>query len=486
MNKSEVEIDESQKSTLADAESVLVEPDMLQDCENEQKTLSIILSDFLDGMNDLREAIYISIPSIGKKHSSEIEKLEKELAKYENSNGEMIFPESDPHSASKMLSAIETYSRISKSNALKVLERSLFVGLFGQYDVFIGSLLRELYYIKPELYKSISREISLSDLLEFESLSAVKNDMLDKEIDSFKRESYIEQFEMLERKFALPLRKFEEWSEFVELGQRRNLMTHTGGVVSEQYILLCEREGYKFEERPVVGSKLGLGQKYFERSINLLSKIAFMLVHTLWRKIAPKQSEIANRSMNANIYDLLKIKNWPLAAEFGRFALSPIIVANCREMDVRIRVINTAIALSNLKKEKEALSLLDRFDWSACIREFKLADAVLRKDSVQACEIMISIGKKGELIEQISYHQWPLFYNFCDSKEFQDAYFEIYSIPFLEKSTQATIAGPIITKKMVASKRSAVKKGTVMEDSEADKIPLPATKKRRKVAAILA
>ncbi|WP_308922585.1 hypothetical protein [Janthinobacterium sp. J1-1] len=485
MNNSDVEQADEIKEAMVDAEMSSSFSDMLEAENKKENLLSIILSDFLDGMNDLREAIYISIPSIGKRHSSEIEKLEKEIAKYEDSSGKIIFPVSDPHGASKMLSAIENYSRIAKSNALEVLERSLFVGLFGQYDVFIGSLLRALYSIKPELYKSISREISLSDLLEFESLMAVKNDLLDKEIDSFKRESYIEQFGMLEKKFALPLRKFEEWSEFVELGQRRNLMTHTGGIVSEQYIILCEREGYQFKERPIIGSKLGLGQPYFERSINLLSKVAFMLVHTLWRKIAPKQSEIANRSMNANIYDLLKIKNWALAAEFGRFALSQIFIANCREMDVRIRVVNTSIALSNLKKEKETFSLLEKFDWSACIREFKLADAVLRNDSKKACEIMVSIGKKGELIEQLSYHQWPLFYNFCDSKEFQDAYFSIYSIPYIEKSTQATIVGPIATQKIPPLKKRHAKKVAAIENLGVTDVVQSIPKRRKKIVAAI-
>lgn len=425
------------------AETVALSPtplDMLVDIKQHasEHTLSVILHSFLDGMNDLREAIYISMPSIGKEQSAEITKIEKELAKYEDSDGKMHLPESDPHSASKMLNAIDRFSRIAKSNAFEVLERSLFVGLFSQYDVFMGSLLKALYALKPDLYKGISREISLSDLLEFDSLEAVKNDMLEKEIDSFKRESYIVQFETLEKKFSLPLRKFEEWSEFVELGQRRNLMTHTGGIVSDQYLFLCEREGYKFTERPAVGSKLDLGSKYFERSIAILSKISFMLVHTLWRKIAPSERGLADRVLSDNIYELLKTKNWLLAADFGRFSLSPIMLMDSIEMDIRIRVVNTAIALTRLKREKEALSLLDKFDWSACIREFKLADAILRGKNSEACQIMISIGKKGELIDQLAYHQWPLFYKFCDIKEFQDAYYSIYKIPFIEKSTQSS------------------------------------------------
>lgn len=424
-------------STLTDDSSP--NPDGLELDISYKHPFSIVLSDFLDGMEDLREAIYLSIPSVGKQQVAEIKKLNKEISKYEDSKGELQIPESDPHAASNIMLSVQRFTRVVKSNAVEVLERSLFVGLFSQYDIFIGNLLKALYIHKPELYRNISREISLSDLLEFDNLDAVKNDMLEKEIDSFKRESYIVQFETLEKKFGLPLKKFDEWSEFVELGQRRNLMTHTGGIVSEQYILQCEREGHKFDKRPTVGSKLGLGEPYFLRSINILSKIAFMLVHTLWRKLAPNEFEIADQCLNLNIFNLLTSKNWDLAAQFGYFSLTPAIYKSSKEVEIRIRVINTAIALTQINKTKEAFALLDKFDWSASIREFKLANAILRGKITEACQMMISIGKKGEILEQLAYHQWPLFYKFCDSKEFQETYFLIYGIPFINKTAENTV-----------------------------------------------
>ena len=43
---------------------------------------------------------------------------------------------------------------------------------------------------------------------------------------------------------------------------------------------------------------------------------------------------------------------------------------------------------------------------------------------------------KGEMVDQLAYHEWPLFHNFRDSVEFQEAYEEIYSIPFIEKITE--------------------------------------------------
>jgi hypothetical protein len=400
--------------------------------------LSKVLNEFLGGMDDLRDAIYISIPSIAKKQGDEAVKCAKEIQKYAIHDGDVadIVTAAGPHAASKIIDTVTRLQRLSSSNALSVLERSLFVGLFSQYDVFIGRLLTGIYMLKPDLFKGISREISLSDLLEFDSLASVKLDMLDKEIDSFRRDSYIEQFSCLEKKFDIVLKKFKEWPDFVELGQRRNLMTHNGGSVSEQYLNSCDREGYVFEKRPAIGENLSLGSKYFDHAIATLSKVAFMLTHTLWRKLVPQDADIADKFLNRNIYDLLKQKKWALAAEFGSFGLSPSILKRSKEMPRGIRVINTAIALTRLGRGKDAVALLDTVDWSASIREFKLADAVLRNKLTEAQAIMRSIGKKGELVNQLAYHQWPLFQVFCDTKEFQDAYHEIYGIPFIEKAAQ--------------------------------------------------
>jgi hypothetical protein len=50
-----------------------------------------------------------------------------------------------------------------------------------------------------------------------------------------------------------------------------------------------------------------------------------------------------------------------------------------------------------------------------------------------AARLMIEIGKKGELLDQLQYHRWPLFEEFRGRVEFQNAYESIYGIPFRDK-----------------------------------------------------
>lgn len=164
-----------------------------------------------------------------------------------------------------------------------------------------------------------------------------------------------------------------------------------------------------------------------------------MLVHTLWRKMLSSECERANDELNDQIYKLLCANRWQLSAELGKFSLSQAMLNGATDMQHRIRLINTAIALKNLKKASEMQTLLAQLDWSASIRDFRLATSILTDQTDSAISIMKQIGKRGELVHEVAYHQWPLFDVFRKTPEFHKTYEEIYGYPFyfkMEKSAE--------------------------------------------------
>lgn len=293
-----------------------------------------------------------------------------------------------------------------------------------------------IYIRKSELLKGISREITFAELLSYEDLNAVKLDLLNKEVEAFRRDSYVDQFNALEKKFSMKLRGFPEWCEFVELSQRRNLIVHNGGVVSEQYLLVCDREGYAFKKRPNIGDCLKADPVYFSRAIVVVSAVAFMLAHTLWRKIFPSEVAMAHEHTNHVIYELLKDQRWRTAAEIARFSLTDPMKRNVDEMGLRIRTVNAAIALKFSKNQPACDELLNSMDWSASYRDFRLAIDVLQDRFGEAAAYMRKIGKSGELVDELGYHEWPLFHKFRESPEFQSAYHEIYGISFVTEAVR--------------------------------------------------
>ena len=70
------------------------------------------------------------------------------------------------------------------------------------------------------------------------------------------------------------------------------------------------------------------------------------------------------------------------------------------------------------------------------IPDFKLALAVLKEDDDKAIELMKLIGKQGEMITELAYHEWPLFREFRDKDCFLNTYKDIYGYPYVDKLSE--------------------------------------------------
>lgn len=407
---------------------------------HQKHPLEEVISEYLSSLRNIGQTVQIVMPHLAKWISNEAKKLEKDLERFapkktKSDENKYEVAISSAHDYVKLTSTLKKIEELQGNRALPTLARSLFVQMFCEFDAYTGSLIKTIYLRNSELFKGISREISLAEILEFQNLDEVKKALLEKEIETFRRDSYIEQFSQLERKFNLTLRKFPEWGEFIELSQRRNLFTHNDGIVSEQYLTVCQREGLCPSKLPKIGDALKVDLEYFARALRVMAKVGYMLCHTLWSKVFPKEHQELHNSLNSNLYDCLEDKRWKVAAELGEFALSEPMRKNIKDVDLRIRVINQAVALKFSDREDESQKILGTLDWSASYRDFKLALCVLQDNFEEASKLMDSIGKNGELIQQHSYHTWPLFHKFRELPEFYTTYEKIYGASYLAEAS---------------------------------------------------
>jgi len=399
---------------------------------------------FLDNVRDIETLLVNYVPLAYQRRLKLFKQIERDIkknVKYLNVEGEG----SKVIIMTRLLDALTRLDRISASKAPQTLESSLFLGMFSAYDVFTGDLLTAIYGKKPELFKTVNREIAVSEILSYDSFNDLKATVLQTEIESFRRKSYIEQFEDLETKFGLPLKAFDRWPEFVECSQRRNLMTHCGGVVSEQYLNVCSKEGYSFDAPVRIGEKLELGGKYFLSSCELMMEVGFKLGQTLWRKVFPDEMETADGHMIGIIYDdCLRMERWDRAVIFSEFAVNQKRLSS--DVYEKICIINYAIGLKFGGRVEDAKKALSDVDWSGAAADFKLAEAVLNDRYDEAAETMKRIGKEGEYVQESFYHQWPLFHEFRKSEPFLEAYEVLYGHPFAVELQRAA------TKAQAASK----------------------------------
>lgn len=393
-----------------------------------------VIDTFLHRILDIEDCAKEYVFAAAKAYNDSAEKLKKEVDKHQKALEEQKDETVRILTVKELRKTLREIERHNRSSLVTTLERSLFISLFSAFDKFVGDVVAILYSKKPDLYKNINKEISLPEALKYDSMEELRQVFLDREIESIRRKSYIDQFKDLEGKFSIKLTKFSEWPYFIECAQRRNLFTHCDGIVSKQYLDICREVGCDLRDNVAVGDQLEIGAKYLFQSCRLLCQVGVMLGHTLWRKTLENELEKADSHLSSIVFDYLHMEHWGKAISISKFAQGlPRISTDEIE---RIYSVNHAIALCAIDKRKEAKAILDKKDWTATTYDFKLAYAILTNDYVKAEEIMCKLGKEGELINELSYHDWPLFREFRDSREFFRAYEKVYGYKYSSKLSQ--------------------------------------------------
>lgn len=324
----------------------------------------------------------------------------------------------------------------------EILPRSFLVSLISQYDYFLGRILRCLYYLKPDLLHSSERTLTFSQLLEFGDIQAAREYLIVKEIETLLRKSHVEQFEWLENKFSMPLRtELPSWPHFVELTQRRNLFTHSNGVVSSQYLNVCDKHEVRFgDARPAVGTTLPCPSEYFQQAFECTFEIGVKLAQVLWRKVRPDQIADADKSITGMSFELLLSEEYALLIRLLDFFTHTLKQWSSDELR-RIVTVNHAQAHKWSGNNEAALKLIDKEDWTASAHHFKLAAAVLRDQFDEAAKLVKQIGIS-DAVAKKDYEEWPLFREFRKSEQFLSAYEEVYGEPFVAIERASDAPGP--------------------------------------------
>jgi len=341
----------------------------------------------------------------------------------------------DPHTrvlAQKEIhAAVLRLHRWQNSQVPSVVENGLFLSLFSAFDAFTGELLRGLFERKPVLFRSINKPIPFGEVLDASSLEVLKLQVLDDEVETLRRKSYVEQFATLAQRFDVKLTIFEHWPAFVECSQRRNLITHCDGVVTEQYLTICREAGVASGTLPAAGSKVILGPDYFYPACELVIEVALKLGQTLWRKALPEELESADKHLMNALYEALESRIWPRSRIIGEYAFSLRNLVS--DLNRKIITVNYAQALKRDGAADEAGKIMNDVDWTAAANDFKLANAVLLERYDEAAELMRKIGREGELLKEHGYHTWPLFIEFRETEQFARAYQEVFGHPYSDK-----------------------------------------------------
>lgn len=404
----------------------------------------------IDAINDVLPSTILQIEPNAKKASDDFSSFLK-THKVSNSENDKDFKFQLKITEFSLFEKLERNAHIS-SLAPKILTESLFVSLISQYDAFFSRLLKAIFEIKPEILNQSERSLTLAQLKKIGSIKEAQEYIIEKEVETVLRENHSKQFEYLEKKLDIKLREnLPIWKVFIEITERRNLFVHNDGIISNQYIKICNEAKCENIEKCEVGSPLNCSMQYFASSYRCLYELAVKLTHTVWRKILKDDLKRADGELNNICYNLINNGSYVLADILLDFACTQ--KKHHDQSLKKVLTINKALSKYLQNDKEKTLEILKDDDWSASGYNFKLAYAILTEDYNEAYSIMSKIGNDGDISQQ-NYMEWPLFTKIRKQKKFKELYQQIFSEEYKVSECPPTPSQEFIKKEIAKIKRT--------------------------------
>jgi hypothetical protein len=222
----------------------------------------------------------------------------------------------------------------------------------------------------------------------------------------------------------------ELFSSFIEVCERRNLFTHTGGFVTAQYLLKCSDAGCDISGMNI-GDKLEAGSKYFKKSVEIIIELSVQLVQVVWQKIEKEGGKEASKSLINITYNLIKDGKYDLSIRIIDFILKNKL-SSMDDSTRKRHVINCSNAMK-LAGREDYLGRIDAEDWSASTHDFQLCVAAIR-DDIPTVIGLLDKATKADSISKQEIRDWPVFKSLRRNEQFIEAFEKLFEEPiFLEE-----------------------------------------------------
>ncbi|HEY9036824.1 MAG TPA: hypothetical protein VIM96_08960 [Pseudomonadales bacterium] len=259
------------------------------------------------------------------------------------------------------------------SKAEELLPGIMLMGVVSQFDVFYAHLVRHVLSIKPNKIYESQKDFKAVEIIKFTSIEEFKENLIEKYVDGVLRDSHHEQIKWVESALNIKLQQDEDLiREFIEITERRNLFVHCDGMINQQYLAVCNRQGINTENL-MVGSKLIVDKEYFDRACDLLIEISFKLHQVIWRNITQNaDSESANNTANNIIFNLIVSRNYKLAKILGIFWKNHCSKNSSHDHRL-MGTLNLAQCYKWLDETEEMNNILQEFSWRGIIIRVRTA-----------------------------------------------------------------------------------------------------------------
>lgn len=384
--------------------------------------MSDLIEDYLNCLNSIKET-FTSNFNLLKRVEIIAKKSLKSFISKNNINIEDIDSIS-PLQAKELKTIIKRIERTEL--AAVIFPQSMLVSLVSQYDYLIGQLIQFVYSVNPNLLNDSNSQISYKELFAYNDISAIKGKIIQDKVETILRKSHDDQLTDLQNLSGIKnLKGVSFWKEFIEITQRRNLLVHCKGCVSEQYVNECAKVGVA--PLPRQGENLSVDESYFDRAYCIFYTMGVLLSQVIIRHLLKKENVIGeiDTVLNNIIYETLEEERYDLSVTLSEFALADSTKHACR-LDEVYFILNYAQAYKWQGNQEKCNQILSAFDFSAMTSDILVAKYALENNIEGVIEHMRKAGSNSKVMTKDAYVSWVIFKEMREKTEFKEAYREIF------------------------------------------------------------
>jgi hypothetical protein len=245
--------------------------------------------------------------------------------------GLIEFAKRDAEKANKFFRA---FLKIQRSEPLKseVSRHGLLLSAVSQFEILLLHLLRE-YFVH------FKQDIALNEDLSVEELDVEVSKRIDDKFRSISRK-----FNFLADKFLL-VNEFDG-VKLKEIIERRNVLTHRGGLADKTYV--------EFNKNISIGEKLRISQNYIKEAIEYLHLWGLVLCVKVWNRLGVPDQKAVTQGISSAAMQLIRDGRYEFCARICQQIRGDLQSRNSKD----ILMINYAICMDRLGDKQKMLRAL--------------------------------------------------------------------------------------------------------------------------------
>lgn len=311
------------------------------------------------------------------------------------------------HYAIKLLKHIfyDTPSGIHR----ELLNRSILMSSVSYFEVLVADLAHAFYRIAPDAISTDDKVLSANELKQFSSINEALRSIISDRVDKLLRGSVNDWQEFFQSRMKSDMRLLTpDWAQWSEYFQRRHIMVHAGGHVTERYLSNIDWEKLQPHiTRPSIGDKLDIDDAYLGDAINAFEVTGLLLCQEIWRKLVPEDGEGRHsflRGLIGAVYRRLLSRHWYVAERLATWGERD---NEASEDSMLICKFNRWLCIKRQGRWAEVEEEVKAFDCSAKNRRFVLVRASLLEQADEFFELLPK-ALSADDIDIGALEEWPI------------------------------------------------------------------------------